>query len=74
VAGTLSVFIGGWILSTLILFVYVSLGVFAGPFTGYLVPITVIALVATAVESLPHRDVDNITVTAAATLVGWLMF
>ena len=32
VAGTVSVFLGGWILSALVLFIYVSLGVFAGPF------------------------------------------
>lgn len=74
VAGTLSVFVGGWALSALVLSIFVMAGVFAGPFSRYLLPITVIALVATAVESLPFRDIDNITVTLAAVLTGLLMF
>ena len=74
VAGTLSVFAGGWLLSALILFIYVLAGVFAGPFSAYLVPITVIALVCAAVESLPFKDIDNITVTLAAVLAGLLVF
>jgi phytol kinase len=74
VAGTLSVFVGGWLMSAFILWVYVLAGVFPGPFSGYLLPITVISLVGTLVESLPHKDVDNITVTLAAVLVGLLVF
>ncbi len=74
VAGSLGVFVGGWILSALILFVYVTFGVFPAPFTGYLVPITLIALVSTLIESLHYKDIDNVTMTLAAALMGWLMF
>jgi len=74
VAGSLGVFVGGWVLSAFILFVYVAVGVFAGPFSAYLLPTTLIAAVATVIESLPHRDVDNITVTVTAALLGWLLF
>lgn len=74
VAGTVSVFAGGWALSAFILSIFVAAGVFPGPFNGYLLPITVIALVGTAVESLPFRDIDNITVTLAAVLTGLLVF
>ncbi len=74
VAGTVSVFAGGWALSAFILSIFVAAGVFPGPFSGYLLPITVIALVGTAVESLPFRDIDNITVTLAAVLTGLLVF
>jgi phytol kinase len=74
VAGSLGVFFGGLILSASVLFVYVSVGVFAAPFKNYLLPLLAIAVVATIIESLPHRDVDNITVTAASALIGWLMF
>jgi phytol kinase len=74
VAGTASVFIGGWLLSALVLFAFVAAGVFPGPFRGYLLPITVIALVGTAVESLPFKDIDNITLTLAAVLAGLLVF
>lgn len=73
-AGTLSVLVGGWVLSASILFIYVSLGIFAAPFTNYLLPLTIIALVAALVESLPYKDVDNITLTAAAAIAGWLVF
>jgi phytol kinase len=74
VAGSLGVFIGGWLLATFVLGVYVAAGVFAGPFTVYLLPLTVIALVSMVIESLPFRDVDNITVTVAAALLGWFLF
>jgi phytol kinase len=74
VAGLVSVFVGGWLLSALVVFVYVAFGVFAAPFTSYLLPITVIALVSMLVESLPFKDVDNITMTIAAAVTGWLFF
>lgn len=74
VAGSLGMFIGGWALAAFILGMFVLAGIFVGPFTGYLVPITLIALAGTAVESLPLRDVDNITVTLAAVALGHLLF
>src|SRR5215208_1310005 len=52
-AGSLSVFIGGWLLTMLIFAIYVWVGTFSGPLTGYLSPITWIALSAMIVESLP---------------------
>ncbi len=74
VAGMLSVFLGGVLLSLFILGVYAALSVFPGPFPGYFLPVFVIGLVSMAVESLPHKDIDNVTMTLAAVLVGWLMF
>jgi phytol kinase len=74
VAGSLSVFVGGWILSALILFIFVSLGVFPAPFSGYLLPITLITLGCMLVESLPFKDIDNITTTLAAVVLGYLLF
>lgn len=73
-AGSLGVFAGGWVLSALILFVYVSMGIFAKPFGNYLLPITMVALAGTIVESLPFKDVDNLTVTLAAIIVGYFVF
>jgi len=49
-------------------------GVFPAPFTGTLIPITLIALAGTLVESLPLKDVDNITVTLAAVALGHWLF
>ena len=45
-----------------------------GPFSAYLLPVTVIAVAGTLVESLPLKDVDNITVTLAAVILGHLLF
>ncbi len=73
-AGSLSVFAGGWLLAALVLAVYVAVGVFPAPFSAYLLPLVLVALAGTAVESLPFRDVDNLTVTLTAVLVGVAVF
>lgn len=73
-AGSLGMLLGGWTLSVFLLGVFVLAKVFPAPFPAYLGPVTVIALVGTLVESLPLRDVDNITVTLAATALGHLLF
>ena len=74
VAGSLSVFAGGALLSAVILFIYVSVGVFASPFSAYLIPIFWIALGGTLIESLPFKDIDNITLTVVSALIGHLVF
>jgi len=74
VAGSLSVFAGGALLTVLILLVYVSVGVFPSPFNVYLLPITWIALSGMLIESLPFKDVDNITLTVICALIGHLVF
>jgi phytol kinase len=74
VAGSLGMLLGGWVLAAFILFIFVIAGVFPSPFGVYLLPITVIALIGTLVESLPLKDVDNITVTLVAVLVGQFIF
>lgn len=73
-AGSLSVFAGGWLLTILIFAIYVWMGAFSGPVTRFLLPVTWIALAAMLVESLPFRDVDNITLSAASALIGHLVF
>ncbi len=74
VAGTLSVLIGGFVLAVFILWVYTNLRVLPGPLSGYLVPLFIIALISTAVESLPFKDIDNLTVTLAAVVLGLALF
>jgi phytol kinase len=74
-AGSLGMLIGGWVLTMLILGIYVLAKVTGfGPFGVYLLPVTIIALVAALVESLPLKDVDNITVTLVAVALGYLLF
>ncbi|MCS6995207.1 MAG: phosphatidate cytidylyltransferase [Anaerolineales bacterium] len=70
-AGSLGVFLGGWFLAAFVLWVYGMTGVFSEPFPAYLGTLTVIAAASTLVESLPQRDIDNITVTVTAALMGW---
>jgi phytol kinase len=74
VAGSLGMLLGGWVLAAFILWIFVLAGFFPSPFSIYLLPITIIALVGTLVESLPIKDVDNITVTLVAVLLGQLIF
>jgi phytol kinase len=72
--GSLGMFIGGWSLSVLILGLHIAAGGLPGPLASYLIPITVIAAIGTIVESLPFKDIDNITITLSAILVGFLVF
>ncbi len=73
-AGSLAMFVGGWIFALGIIGLYVLAGMFQAPFGMYVLPITVIALVGAMVESLPYGDVDNLTVPAVAVLLGYLLF
>ena len=72
-AGSLAVLVGGFLLALFVLWIYTSTGMFAGSITGYLTPLVIISLVGMLVESLPFRDIDNITVTVAAALMGHLL-
>lgn len=74
VVGSLGMFIGGWLLAVLVIGIYVLLGILPGPFGNYMLPITVIALLGMLVESLPFKDIDNLTVTLAAVLLGFFFF
>lgn len=74
VAGLASVFLGGWILSAVMLWVYVAYGVFSAPLAHYLLPLTWVALASMFVESLHYKDIDNVTMTLAAVLVGLQVF
>jgi phytol kinase len=57
-----------------LLAVYVAAGIFAEPLSVYLPAVTAIALVCTLVESLPFRDIDNISVPLTAVVLGTLLF
>jgi phytol kinase len=72
--GSIGMLTGGWIFAAGIVLVYVLVGIFPGPFNSYLLPVTLIAMIGTLVESLPLRDIDNITVTISAIIVGHLVF
>lgn len=73
-AGSLGMLVGGWITAVVIMLVYVNIGIFPGQINQYLLPLTLIALVGTIIESLPFKDIDNITVTASAVILGHILF
>ena len=68
--GSGGMLLGGWVFALGIMMVFVSAGIFPGPMGQYMLPLTLIAFVGTLVESLPVRDIDNITVTLAAVVLG----
>ena len=72
--GSLGMFLGGWLFSGLILIAFVLAGIFPADWNVYIIGISIIALGCTIVESLPIRDIDNITVTITAVLLGHLLF
>jgi len=74
IAGMLGVFVGGWLMSFGIIFIYIQVGIFPAPITSYLLPITTIALAGSLIESLHYKDIDNVTMTLASVLVGSLFF
>jgi phytol kinase len=74
ISGSLGVFIGGWLLSAFVLAIYIGAGIFTKPFISFIFPLTAITLVSALVESLPYKDVDNITVTLTATILGYFLF
>lgn len=74
IAGMLGVFVGGWLMSFGIIFIYVAAGVFSSPITSYIFPITAIALAGSLIESLHYKDIDNVTMTLASVLVGTFFF
>jgi phytol kinase len=72
-AGTLSVFYGGWILTVGIMAAYSAMGVFPHHLAEYFLSITILALIGASIESLPWRDIDNVTVPAAVILLGYFI-
>jgi phytol kinase len=73
-AGSQGMFLGGWLFTAGVLAVYVYLGLFPQPLAAYLPGITLIALAGTIVESLPFKDIDNLTIPLVAVILAPLFF
>jgi phytol kinase len=54
--------------------IFSAMGLFQGSLTAYIFPIAIIAIAGTIVESLPYHDIDNITVTLTAVILGMLFW
>jgi phytol kinase len=72
--GSLGMFIGGWVFAVVVFAIYITLGIFSGSLSTYLTEITLIAIAGTVVESLPFHDIDNLTVTLTAVILGHILF
>ncbi len=72
--GSLGMLLGSWVFAVAVMAVYMAAGVFPGALGDYLGAITLIALAGTLVETLPLKDVDNLTVTGAAVVLGLFLF
>ena len=73
-AGALAMFLGGFVFSALILGIFIAAGVFPGSLVSALPPLLFISFAATLVESLPLRDIDNLTTTLTAVLLAFFFF
>ncbi|MGD8815520.1 MAG: phosphatidate cytidylyltransferase, partial [Anaerolineales bacterium] len=73
--GSAAMFMGGWVFASGFVALFNGMGVFdpALDMGSATLSITLIALTATVVEALPLRDVDNLTTTAAAVLLGLIL-
>lgn len=74
IIGTISMFLGGWIMAILVGYVFIQSGTIPGEFSNVVIPITMIAAAGALVESLPLKDWDNITVPMAAVILGHFLF
>jgi phytol kinase len=73
-AGSLTMFFGGWITTFIIIWIFVTAGIFPGSMTSFILSITIIAIGCTITESLPFKDIDNVTITLTAIALGYLLF
>ena len=74
VAGSLAVFVAGASFTIAVAAIYNLMGVYPGTLPSDILSILVICLVGALVESLPFSDIDNLTVPAAAVILGYLLF
>lgn len=74
VAGSIAMFVGGFVFSAVILGIFSSMGIFTKSFAALLPGLVWINLASTVVEFLPINDVDNLTVPAIAVLLGHILF
>ncbi len=73
-AGSATVFLGGLSFSMVILALYIVAGIFSNRLVDYLPGVMAVSLAAMLVESLPFRDIDNLTVPAVAVILGLLFW
>ena len=74
IAGTISMFLGGLIFSTILILIFIKSGFLNITFMESFPKILLLNILATIVESLPVRDWDNVTVPVIVVLFGLILF
>lgn len=74
IAGTISMFLGGLIFSSILVLIFIEYGFLSITFMESFPKILLLNILATIVESLPVRDWDNVTVPVIVVLVGFIIF
>jgi phytol kinase len=74
VIGSFGMLAGGWSVSLVMVLYLSAFGILGQPFTEYLLPITIISAAGMVVESLHLEDIDNITITVSALILGHFLF
>jgi phytol kinase len=72
-AGSIAMFVGGVGFTYLILLLFIQMGVFQFSIDSTFLPLLIIGIICTAIESLPIEEYDNLTVPTAAVLFGHLL-
>jgi len=58
----------------MVLAIYVLVGIYTTPILALLPSLVIISLAGTLIETLPLKDIDNITVTLTAVILGYFLF
>lgn len=74
--GSGAMFLGSWVFAVGMVVWFNTLGLLATPLglTQILLSVGLIAAIATVIEALPFPDIDNLTLTATATVLGLWIF
>jgi len=72
--GSLGMLVGGWAFAFMVLAIYIWAGVFLHPLSEYIPKLLIIAVAGMLVESLPVRDIDNLTISLTAVALGYALF
>jgi phytol kinase len=71
--GSIAMFICGFALSILLILPFVSFGIIDPPLSKYLIPIILISLIGTLIESLTPSEYDNISVPAVSLILSLIL-
>lgn len=72
--GSMGMLVGGWLTAALILMAYYAAGRFSLDGGYAILALAAMSLGSAIVETLPVKEIDNLTITLSALLIGHLLF